>query len=185
MIFRKSRLEPLPLTMTGVRMGERLLQIGIDDPAIAGALAQKVGLSGAAALAAANERDAERARHAAATAGVLIDVRLTPLGALPFESGSFDAIIVHSTGGLLESLTPEDRMAALREAHRVLRPGGRIVVIESTRRRGLGALLRPHVVNEHYAAAGGALGALQAAGFKPVRVLGELEGYKFTEGLKK
>ena len=33
MFLRKSRIEPLPVTMSAVRMGERVLQIGVDDPA--------------------------------------------------------------------------------------------------------------------------------------------------------
>ena len=35
--LRKSTQEALPVAMSGVRMGERALQIGIDDPAVAGA----------------------------------------------------------------------------------------------------------------------------------------------------
>ena len=52
MFLRKSRLEPLPVTMSAVRMGERVLQVGIDDATIAAAIAAKVGLSGNAAIAA-------------------------------------------------------------------------------------------------------------------------------------
>jgi ubiquinone/menaquinone biosynthesis C-methylase UbiE len=183
--FRKSRLEPLPITMTGVRMGERLLQIGIDDPATVGTLAKKVGLSGVNALATPTEAEADRARAAAADAAVLIDVQVAPWHQLPFANDSFDLIVVHSTRGLVGSLSPEDRAAVLRESYRVLRAGGRAIVIETAPRGGLGRLLRGHDVNEHYAASGGAEAALRAEGFKSVRVLGEVEGYKFTEGLKK
>ena len=84
MILRLLRKRPaanrdsIPVTMTGVRMGERLLQIGVDDPSLVGALAAKVGLSGTAAVAVDNERDANRARAVAAKAGVLIDVQVAP-----------------------------------------------------------------------------------------------------------
>ena len=54
-------MEPLPVTMSAVRMGERVLQIGVDDPTIASAIAAKVGLSGNAAIAVTDERDAARA----------------------------------------------------------------------------------------------------------------------------
>jgi SAM-dependent methyltransferase len=178
------RLEPLPIAMTGVRMGERLLQIGIDDPATVGALAKKVGLSGVNALAAPDEGAARRAEAAAGAAGALIDVQVARWGAFPFEAGTFDVVVVHSARGLLASLRPEDRVACIQEARRMLRQGGRIVVIESAPRGGLAGLLRGHRVNEHYAAAGGARGALTAEGFKPVRILGEAEGYVFAEGLK-
>ena len=46
--LRKSGLEQLPVAMSGVRMGERALQIGIDDRSLAGVIAAKVGLSGSA-----------------------------------------------------------------------------------------------------------------------------------------
>ena len=184
MFFRKPRIEALPVTMAGVRMGERLLQIGVDDAGLVAALASKVGLSGAAAHAVDNERDAARARSAASGAGALVDVQVTPLRALPFEPGSFDLVVIHSLGGLLASMTPEERVGCLQSVHRALRGGGRAVVIEAAPRQGLAALFRGHAVNEHYAAAGGAEGALRAEGFRPVRLLGDREGYRFTEGLK-
>jgi ubiquinone/menaquinone biosynthesis C-methylase UbiE len=184
MFFRKPRIEALPVTMAGVRMGERLLQVGVDDAGLAAALASKVGLSGAAAHAVANESEAARARSAAASAGALVDVQVAPFGALPFESASFDLAVIHARSGWLGAMRPEERVGLLQSVHRLLRSGGRVVVIESAPRQGLAALFRSHTVNEHYAAAGGAEGALRAEGFRPVRLLGEREGYRFTEGLK-
>jgi SAM-dependent methyltransferase len=184
LLFGKSRHEPLPIAMTGVRMGERLLQIGIDDPVTVGGLAKKVGLSGVNALAAPDDGAARRATAAANAAGVLIEVQVARGHVFPFEGGAFDVVVVHGARGLLASLAPEDRAAYLQEARRMLRQGGRIVVIESAARGGLAGLLRGHSVNQHYAAGGGAEAALRAEGFRPVRVLGEAEGYVFTEGLK-
>lgn len=184
MFFRKPRIEALEITMAGVRMGDRLLQIGVDDPGLVGALASRVGLSGFAALAVDNERDAARAQRAAQDAGALVEVKVTPLRTLPFDSGSFDLIVVHGMRGLLAAMTAEDRAGSLRESLRVLRGGGRLVVIESAPRDGLARLLRPRTSDEHYSKAGGAVGALKAEGFRPVRLLGEREGYRFTEGLK-
>ena len=42
--------EPLAVTMTGVRMGERVLQIGMTDASLTGVLSAKPGLSGHAAI---------------------------------------------------------------------------------------------------------------------------------------
>jgi hypothetical protein len=179
-----AKRDSMPVTMTGVRMGERLLQIGVDDPALVAALAAKVGLSGVAAVAVENERDAERARVAAANAGALAEVHVGPWGTASLGTESFDLVVVQSTRGLLASMTPTDRVACLQQAYRALRRGGRIVVIESAARGGLGSLFRGHSVNEHYSAGGGAEGALRAERFHPVRVVGESEGYRFTEGLK-
>jgi SAM-dependent methyltransferase len=183
-LLRKSHLEPLPVAMTGVRMGERLLQVGIDDPVTVGALAKKVGLSGVNALVALTDAEARRAKAAADAAGVLIDVQVTRLNRLPFDAGSFDVVVVHATRGMLAANAPEYRVWCLQESRRMLRQGGRIVIIEAARRGGLAGLLRRHRVDEQYERTGGAEGALKAEGFNPVRVLGEVEGYNFTEGLK-
>jgi SAM-dependent methyltransferase len=178
--------EPLALTMSGARMGERLLQIGIDDAALCGALAAKTGLSGHAAVAVATEHEAERARAAGAEASAHVDVCVTPYGTLPFTPESFDAVVVHGTGGRLASLDEGARVAAVAECRRVLRHGGRILVIESEPKGGLGGLLRPRPAADGsaYDRAGGAIGALKAGGFSAVRHLATREGYRFVEGLK-
>jgi hypothetical protein len=66
----------------------------------------------------------------------------------------------------------------------VLRHGGRVIAIEAGPKSGLAGIIRPYRPDAAYEAAGGAVAALQAGGFKPVRVLWEREGYRFTEGLK-
>ncbi len=65
-----------------------------------------------------------------------------PLDALPFEPDAFDVVVVHGGSGFLTALTPEARTAALREWHRVLRTGGRIVIIESGTPVGLSSFFR-------------------------------------------
>lgn len=184
MFLRKSAIEPLPVTMSAVRMGDRVLQIGVDDPAIASTLASKVGLSGYAAIAVADEASAARAQSAAANAGVLVDVKVAPPAALPFENDAFDLVIVHSTRGLVASLEADTRGAAMREWRRVLRPGGRVMTIEGGTVTGLKGLLHRQAGNETYAASGGVVSALESAGFKPVRQLADREGFKFAEGVK-
>jgi ubiquinone/menaquinone biosynthesis C-methylase UbiE len=182
--IRKSRIEPFALTMAAASMGERVLQIGLDDPGLASALAAKVGLSGTAALVVDNESEAARAKSAAERAGVFLDVQVTPLDALPFEHASFDLIVVHAMRGLLTSSEQGIHAGVLREGYRVLRAGGRSIVIESAPRGGLAGLLRAQAVDEDYIASGGAESVLKAAGFHPVRTLAVREGYRFTEGLK-
>ena len=153
--------------------------------ALAGAMAAKTGLSGHAAIAVPDDASAARARHGATESGVLVDIHVTPLQTLPFPDNGFDAIVVHSADGLLASFDDALRVSVLRECHRVLRDGGRLIAIEAGPRTGLAALLhsapKPPAA---YDGSGGAAGALQSAGFKPVRVLAEREGFKFTEGLK-
>ena len=184
--LRKAKdTERLPIRMSGLRMGERLLQIGVDDPALLGEMAGKTGLSGSASAAVPDEAAAARARSGAEGAGALVDVHVTNLEALPFDTDAFDVVVVHGVSGLLRSLNEQSRIQpVLREARRVLRRGGRIIVIEAGPKSGLGGIIKPHRPDPTYEAAGGALAALQAAGFKTARVLWEREGYRFTEGLK-
>jgi demethylmenaquinone methyltransferase/2-methoxy-6-polyprenyl-1,4-benzoquinol methylase len=174
--LRKSSLERLPVAMIGVRMGERALQLGIDDPSLVGAIAAKVGLSGHAAIVVRDEREAAEARSAAAKAGALADVLVQASPALPFQPDSFDVIVLHVAGG-----APFHDAAALREGHRVLRTGGRIVIVERGVRRGPMAFLRstPHL---HDSAA--LVQAMSGAGFRAARLLADHEGYRFSEGLK-
>ena len=184
--LRKSKdAERLPIRMSGLRMGERLLQIGVDDPTLLGEMAGKTGLSGSASVAVPDETAAARVRAGAARAGALVDVHVANLDALPFESDAFDVVVVHGVNGLLRSLNEQARAEpVLREARRVLRHGGRIIIIEPGPRHGLAGIINPYRPDTRYEAAGGSVAALQAAGFRTARVLWEREGYRFTEGLK-
>lgn len=184
MFLRKTRIEPLPVTMSAVRMGERVLQVGVDDPAVASAIAAKVGLSGHAAIAVTDERDAARARMATANAGILVDVNVTALASLPFEHDSFDLVVVHAMHGLISSLDVNARVAAMRDWRRVLRHGGRVMTIEAGPATGLASVFKQQRTNPAYEQTGGVVGGLEAAGFKPVRMLAEREGYRFAEGIK-
>ena len=179
------RRDPLVMAMSGVRMGERLLQVGIDDPAVLGALAAKVGISGHAAVVAFDERTAERAQAAIANASTLADVSVTADGSLAFEDNSFDVVVVHSANGLLATLGDDVRLRLLRQVLRVTRRGGRVIVTEAGERSGVKAMLAPSPKkDERYESAGGTTAAMETAGFKPVRLLADRDGYRFTEALK-
>jgi ubiquinone/menaquinone biosynthesis C-methylase UbiE len=180
--FRRMRaMDPIQVAMTGVRMGERVLQIACDDTVLLMGLASKVGLSGTAALAVSDEAQAARGRAAAAKAGALLELKVGPIDALAFESGAFDMVVVDDTGGRLAELDANRRDACLREACRVLRPGGRVEIIERVGGGWFGGQAR---TSSEYAAAGGAEAALGRAGFAPVRQLIEKNGFRFVEGLR-
>jgi len=188
MFFRRSRntRDPLAVAMSGVRLGERVLQIGVDDPKVIGLLAAKAGMSGTAASVVADAADARRVQSGADGVGVLVETAVTPFASpLPHESGAFDVAIIHSVSGFLASLDAPTRDTLLREVGRVVRPGGRAIVIEAGAQTGLTGLLRgAPAAQASFDQAGGATAALRNAGFFPVRPLGDSEGLKFSEGLR-
>ena len=172
------QMDPLHVTMTGVRMGERFLQIGCDDRSLLGGLAAKVGLSGACAVAAFDEASAKRARSVGAKVGALIDVRVVVPGVLGVDAASVDMVVVDDTRGTFARMRDADRSAVLVDARRALREGGRIDVVERVAVTGLlgGHVTRPDGYTVE--------ADLAAAGFKPVRMLAEKDGVRFVEGLK-
>jgi ubiquinone/menaquinone biosynthesis C-methylase UbiE len=170
----------LVVGMTGVKMGDRLIQIGCADGVRLAAIAIKVGLSGRAAAVVADRETAARVEKVASQAGVLIEVEVAPPTNLPMDDRSFDLAIIDDSAGLFTEMSPGERAATVREAARVLRAGGRVMVIGSTPRSGLGAMLSRTPV----AISADPSEALQADGFKTVRVLAERDGLIFFEGLK-
>jgi len=179
LFLRRSKIEPLPISMCGVHMGERLLQIGIDDPLLIGALAAKVGLSGHAAIAVIDDRAAEKARTAAESAGVLVDVQVTVLDSLPFPKDGFDAVVLHALTDGVPPLDGTTGLAILREAHRVLRVGGRAMILEKGQSRKTWFRSQPPQPQRSTTTT-----ALGAAGFRAARLLADRDGVNFTEGLK-
>jgi SAM-dependent methyltransferase len=159
-----------------------VLQIGIDDAAIVGEIAAKVGISGQATVVVADNAQAARTRRAAEDANTLADVHVGPLGTLSLPDASFDAIVIHGRSGWLSGLTAEARQAWLVECHRLLRHGGRVVATEAGTPTGLAEWFRGSKSGTN--GSPGLVSALQLAGFRPVRILADSEGYIFTEGLR-
>ena len=172
--------EDLRVAMTGVQLGNRVLQIGHGDPRLISLLAAKVGISGQAAALVTDADAAETISQAAAARGVLVDVKISPFRAPPFAQGWFDVVVIP---GLIPAMRPHERVGTLQAARQILRVGGRCLVIEKAPRGGLGAMFSARSVDPHYRAQGGAEAALRAEGFKPVRALAEREGLLFTEGV--
>lgn len=184
LFLRKSRSranESLQLAMTGARLGERVLQVGVARRDLLAQLAGRVGLSGHAAAIVDGDAEAARAGAGAAAAGVLIDVRTTREDRFPFDDGAFDLTVIDATGNVLAGRTPEARARLTAETRRVLRAGGRIVVIEPGTPTGLRALVGG--VRDHGEAGDRTVALLGAAGFRPVRELADREGLRFIEGL--
>ena len=184
MFLKKSDPYLLIVGMTGVKMGDRFLQIGCAHGGRLAAVAARIGLSGRAVVVAPDEPSAVRARKAAADAGVLVEVEVAAPTRLPLGDDEFDLAVVDDTAGLFGTMRPEGRVAAIRELVRVLRPGGRVLVVGAVPRGGLGAVLSRTQHGPPFVASGDATRALEADGFRSVRTLAEREGLVFVEGIK-
>jgi ubiquinone/menaquinone biosynthesis C-methylase UbiE len=184
MFLKRDNPHTLVVSMTGVKLGDRVVQVGCAHGGRLGAVAGKVGLSGRAVAIAPDEASAVRARKGAADAGALVEVEVAPPTNLPLEENGFDLAIVDDTGGLLGTMRAEDRVTTVRELLRVLRPGGRLIVIGAAPRGGLGAIFSSAQSGPPFVASGDANKALEADGFKSVRTLADREGLVFVEAIK-
>jgi ubiquinone/menaquinone biosynthesis C-methylase UbiE len=113
------------LEALALRPGERVLDVGVGPGLLAEDMARTVGEGGHVAgidlseamLAVARRRCTEQA---------WTDFRVADASKLPFADGSFDALV---STQVYEYVADMD--AALAEARRVLRPGGRIVILDT------------------------------------------------------
>jgi SAM-dependent methyltransferase len=184
MFLKRQNPHGLAVSMAGAKMGDRLLQVGCAHGGRLGAVAVKVGLSGRAAAVVPDEASADRARKGGAEAGVLVDVDIAPPSRLPHDNDAFDLVVADDSGGLFGTMRPEDRVAAVRELARVLRPGGRVVMIGTAPRGGIGAILSRGQSGPSFVSSGDAVKALEADGFRSARIIGEREGLAFVEAVK-
>jgi ubiquinone/menaquinone biosynthesis C-methylase UbiE len=181
---RKGDPHLLTVSMTGVKMGDRVAFVGCAHGGRLAAVASKVGLSGRAVAIVPDDRAAGLARRAAKQLGVLVEIEVTSVLNTPLEDGSIDLAVIDDTAGLFGAMPAGDRPAAVREVARILRPGGRVILIGSTPRTGLSGLLAGAPAAPPFAASAEANLALSGNGFSIVRTLAEREGLVFVEGIK-
>jgi len=107
------------------RRGERVLDVAAGSGDLAEALARRVSPGGEVWLTDLNRRMLERGRDRMLDAGLLAPAVQCDAERLPFPPAYFDCVTV---GFGLRNMTRKD--AALAEMARVLKPGGRLVVLE-------------------------------------------------------
>ena len=177
--LRKPARDPLAISMCGLKLGNRLLVIGASDPVLMAGLASKVGLTGRACM-----LDESPQRTAAAAAqvekeGALIETFTSSLSVLPFDRELFDVVLLRN---VLPALDEHRRAGVVREVERIVRPGGRCIVLDDLPRKGvLGMISGGSPGTSPGAIAAAAIGP---AGFRGVRILAEREGIVFVEGVK-
>lgn len=115
------------LSQTGLKPGQRALDVAGGTGDLALGLARQVGASGLMVLSDINWEMLSRGRDRLLDAGVTgnVDFALANAEQLPFADASFDCVTI---GFGLRNVT--DKPAALASMRRVLRPGGQLLVLE-------------------------------------------------------
>ena len=115
------------LSLTGLRPGQRALDVAGGTGDLAIGLARQVGKSGLVVLSDVNREMLDAGRDRLLDAGFAGNVHclLADAERLPFADGSFDCLTI---GFGLRNVT--DKAAALRSMHRVLKVGGQLLVLE-------------------------------------------------------
>lgn len=111
-----------------VRPGERVLDVASGSGDLARAFAERAGAAGEVWMTDINRSMLARGRDRLIDAGRLLPAAQCDAERLPFPSGHFDCV---SVAFGLRNMTHQD--AALAEMARVLRPGGRLVILEFSR----------------------------------------------------
>jgi demethylmenaquinone methyltransferase / 2-methoxy-6-polyprenyl-1,4-benzoquinol methylase len=111
--------------VANVRPGDQVLDIAGGTGDLALAFAKKVGASGRVVHTDINEAMLRTGRDRLLDAGVSLPTLVCDAEKLPFPTGSFDLV---SVAFGLRNMTHKD--AALAEMNRVLKPGGRLLVLE-------------------------------------------------------
>jgi demethylmenaquinone methyltransferase/2-methoxy-6-polyprenyl-1,4-benzoquinol methylase len=121
------------LSQTGLRPGMRALDVAAGTCDLGAALARQVGHEGLVVVSDINREMLARGRDRLLDQGFAGNVRFVIADAerLPFPDASFDCVTI-AFG--LRNVT--DKAAALAAMRRVLRPGGRLLVLEFSKPRG-------------------------------------------------
>ena len=114
--------------VANVRPGQRVLDIAGGTGDLALAFSKKVGPTGVVVHTDINEAMLRTGRDRLLDAGVPLPTTVCDAEKLPFADGSFDLV---SVAFGLRNMTRKD--AALAEMNRVLRPGGKLLVLEFSR----------------------------------------------------
>jgi ubiquinone/menaquinone biosynthesis C-methylase UbiE len=110
----------------GVQPGDKVLDVGCGTGAQTLPATLVAGSGNVSAIDASPDM-IEIARSKAKKQGLTIDFLVAPIEHLPFDSGRFDLVL---SGYMLHHLPAEVMMKGFHEVRRVLKPGGRFVIVD-------------------------------------------------------
>ncbi|HII07580.1 MAG TPA: arsenite methyltransferase [Methanotrichaceae archaeon] len=163
-----------PIALASIRAGETILDLGSGAGFDCFLASKKVGSKGKVVGVDMTEEMVVRARANASEDGYEnVEFRLGEIEKLPVENDSVDLVI----SNCVINLVP-DKKTAFKEAYRVLRPGGRLMVSDIVLLRELPEFIRESVEAYVGCVSGAALrydylDSIRSAGFEDVRVIDE------------
>jgi ubiquinone/menaquinone biosynthesis C-methylase UbiE len=139
MLGRRARLRQVTVELAGIKAGETVLEVGCGTGDVALAAQARVGAGGSVfGIDPAPEMIAV-ARAKAARRGAAVDFQIGLIEALAFQDASVDVVL----SSLMMHHLPDDlKLRGMAEIARVLKPGGRLLIVDAKRPSGgLGGLL--------------------------------------------
>lgn len=128
----------LTVRLAGVREGAAVLDVGCGPGTLTVMEKETAGRSGYVAGIDIAPRMIAKGREQAAKSGLDVDFRVASIDALPFPGASFDVV---TSSFMVHHLPTEVKRAGFKEVYRVLKPGGRYLIVDFPSSRGvIGAL---------------------------------------------
>jgi ubiquinone/menaquinone biosynthesis C-methylase UbiE len=127
---RRARLRKMTIELARIQPGDRVLEVGCGTGDVAIAACGPAGPRGSVSGIDAGPEMIAVARAKAARAGVSVDFRLEPIEALTCPDATFDIVL----SSLMMHHLPDDlKRQGLAEIARVLKPGGRVLIVDVRR----------------------------------------------------
>ena len=127
---RRTRLRKMTIALARIQPGDRVLEVGCGTGDVALAACAPAGQRGSVSGIDASPEMIAVARAKAARAGFEIDFRVEPIEALTYPDATFDIVL----SSLMMHHLPDDlKRQGLAEIARVLKPGGRLLIVDVKR----------------------------------------------------
>ena len=137
---REGRMRERTLDLAGVVAGKRVLDVCCGTGTLALAARRRVGATGSVHAVDASEEMVSRARSKSTRRGLPVAFETAVAQSLPFPDATFDVVLCTLA---LHHLPEEARGRAIDEMRRVVKPGGRVLIVEFAKGRGAWRLLHP------------------------------------------
>lgn len=124
---RERKLRQTTADLAQLQPGEQVLEVGCGTGSLTIVARERVGQQGKAAGIDPSPQMVERARQKAIRAKLDVDFRLAAIEDLPYPDNTFDAVL---SSLMMHHLPEHLQRSGLAEVYRVLKPGGRLAIVD-------------------------------------------------------